>query len=292
MTDSVNREAGARCMKCFNVVKAVLDETYDEIGGKPAERDAKIQEALRKMSEKYNNLLKSGGPDFSDPVTRFAYVFAYVPAHAHWLYELLTWSEEAKALFKSERLRVTCLGGGPGSDVVGLLKYLAESGVEPKLFCEIVDGCVEWKQTWADLAFTLDAAPSTFHTDYVIHDVADRDTWNAPNKFAKADLFTINFFASEITHLGDVAKDYLFYVFERAKSGAIFLMNDNADSRFYEWFDQVAEKAGLEVLVTDMGTRKIYDGSERKAVIGQYSDRFERTAKMQGKMAWRVLRKK
>jgi len=100
-------------MKCFEVVQKVLDATYAELPGTGGARDQAISRALEAMSRQYNkNLLSSGGPDFSDPVTRFAYVFLYVPAHAHWLYELITWSSEAKSLFDAQWLRMACLGGG------------------------------------------------------------------------------------------------------------------------------------------------------------------------------------
>ena len=164
-------------MKCFEVVQKVLDATYAEIPGDAPTRDAAISAALRTMSDQYKtNLLSSGGPDFSDPATRFAYVFLYVPAHSHWLYELITWSDEAKSIFDAQRLRMTCLGGGPGSDLVGVLKYMSKFDKAPAVFCEIVDGCRQWKQTWSDLAYTLDWQ-TPVHTNYVIHRVGDPNVW-------------------------------------------------------------------------------------------------------------------
>ncbi|RME26391.1 MAG: hypothetical protein D6798_06815 [Deltaproteobacteria bacterium] len=279
-------------MKCFNVVQQVLDTTYAEIPGNEGTRDAAIREALKKMSNQYRTgLLTSGGPDFSDPVTRFAYVYLYVPAHAHWLYELITWSSDVQGLFQRPRLRMTCLGGGPGSDLVGALKYIDERNASPTLFCEIVDGCVQWKQTWSDLAFTLDWS-SPLHTDYVIHDAADPSTWSAPCNIAKADLFTINFFASEIYHCGDNATDYIAHAFAKAKSGALVLMNDNNDSRFYDWFDAIAAAANMETLLSDQGQRKIYDGGEQSSAVGKYAEKFGMSSRLTGQLAWRVLQKR
>lgn len=278
-------------MKCFELVQRVLDETYAEIPGDEGERDAKIAQALKEMSHQYNAELRtSGGPDFSDPVTRFAYVFRYVPSHSHWLYELIDWSEEAQALFAEKRLRVTCLGGGPGSDLVGVLKYMSKSSRSPALFCEIVDGCLQWKQTWSDLAFNLELG-SPLHTDYVIHDVGDPDTWRAPSSFQKSDLFTVNFFASEIYHLGDVASKYLKFSLGQAKEGAILLMNDNNHSDFYRRFDAIAESAGFQAIMSKSGTRKIYDVDERADVLGRFAKKFDGYSKLTGDLAWRVFQK-
>lgn len=278
-------------MKCFDVVQKVLDATYAQIPGDEAARDAAIADALRRMSGQYNKrLLTSGGPDFSDPVTRFAYVFLYVPAHSHWLYELITWSNEVKTAFNSKRLRMTCLGGGPGSDLVGVLKYMSESDKTPALFCEIVDGCLQWKQTWSDLAFTLDWQ-TPVHTDYVIHDVAQGSTWADPCSFAKADLFTINFFASEIYHLGERATNYLDCALQQAKPGSIVLLNDNNIQACYQWMDIIAHKSGFEKLLEGDGERKIWDTRERTSVLGAYATKFDFRPKLTGRLAWRVFQK-
>src|SRR5438445_12511850 len=101
-------------MNCFDVVQKVLDATYAQIPGTEAQRDAAVKAALEKMSDQYRNkLIISGGPDFSDPVTRFGYVHLYVPANAHWTYELITWSPDAIKVFDAPKVRMTCPGGGP-----------------------------------------------------------------------------------------------------------------------------------------------------------------------------------
>jgi hypothetical protein len=111
-------------MKCFDIVRTVLDETYDEIRGDTKSKDGKIKKAMTAMSQQYTeHLMERGGPDFSDPITRFSYVMRYVPAHAHWLYDLMTGRKEVISVLKSGRARVTCMGGGPGSDVVGYSNY-------------------------------------------------------------------------------------------------------------------------------------------------------------------------
>jgi len=278
-------------MKCFEVVKAVLDVAYAQIPGDEPTKDAAVKTALQAMSAQYRQLLTSGGPDFADPVTRFAYVYLYVPAHAHWIHELLEWSPDARLLFEQKRLRMTCLGGGPGSDLVGALKFMATRGLTPAVFCEIVDGCIQWKQTWSDLSYTLEWF-SALHTDYVIHDLADARSWSAPCNFSKADLFTINFFASEVRHIGQRAEEYFGWCFSQAKPGALILMNDNNDSRFYEWFDAIAAGCSLEPLLSSSGTRKIYDSGEQLSALGEYHERFDRNSKLTGDLAWRVFRKR
>lgn len=279
-------------MKCFQVVQRVLEQTYGQVpGADEAERKKHVERAMKQTAIQYRRHLKArGGPDFADPATRFAYVCKYVPAHAHWLQELVQWSPELKRLFLRDGLRMVAVGGGPGSDVVGILKYMDESGRYPRLFCEIIDGCLDWKTTWADLAYSLDWE-RPLHTDYVIHDARWPATWSAPTSIEKADLVTLNFFVSEIYHLGDVAARYLTTILGRMKAGALLALNDNNADIFMQWFDQISASLGLEQLLAGAGERKIYDAGEQRSDLGRFA-RFIHQPKLQGDVAWRVLRRR
>lgn len=275
-------------MKCFDVVNTVLDATYEEVPEEAAGRDAAIAQALDRTRKTYGTLMDNGGPDFSDPATRFGYVFSYVPAHAHWIYDLIDRSDEAKAIFASDKARVTCLGGGPGSDVVGVLKYLDEADIECKLFIEIIDGCEDWKATWSDLAFQLDW-DEPLHTDYVIHDVAKPKSWSSPTKIAKADIISLSFFISEVYHLDP--RPYFAEMLGRAKSGALVLVIDNRTCEVWELIDQLAKEQGFETLYAWDGTEKIYDSNERSEVLAHYAEKFSARSKLTGRIFKRIYRK-
>jgi hypothetical protein len=278
-------------MECFDVVQTVLDATYDEVPDIGGKRDQRISTALKKISDQYSNrLMTDGGPDFNDPATRFGYVYKYVPAHAHWLYELLSESPQAETALRNGKARITCIGGGPGSDVVGILKHLDENHVECKLFCELVDGCQGWKTTWSDLAYMLDWKDA-LHTDYVIHDVGDEHSWSSPSKIAKADIITLNFFVSEIYHLKP-ARRYLTSMLSAAKANAIVLMNDNRTVEVYSLIDSVTAECGYETIKSKEGERKIYDWKENSAVLKKYQDKFGTNSKLTGSMSWRIYQKK
>jgi hypothetical protein len=280
-------------LKCFSVVKKVLENTYNEIPNNDGRRDSKITSAIEEISKTYLNMSKiGGGPNFQDPVNRFAYVYAYVAVHAHWVSELISWSPDAKILFNNNQIRIACIGGGPGSDLVGILKYLAERGGKPpSIFCEIADGCNLWKHTWADLSLSLGNALS-FSTDYVTQRVGDIDVWKEPVQFEKSDLFTMNFFVSEIEHLGEPAWDYVGAVFEKMKPGAVLLFQDNQNSIYYGKFDEIARIKGLVVLLQGQGSRKVYDYEENMDELSEFREKFgNRKSKLSGNVAWRIMQK-
>ncbi len=280
-------------LKCFSVVKKVLDDTYNEIPDDDGCRDSKITSAITKISETYLNMSMTGvGPNFQDPVNRFAYVYVYVAVHAHWVCELIFQSPVAQQVFKNEKVRIACIGGGPGSDLVGILKYLAERGGKPPIiFCEIADGCNLWKTTWADLAFSIGNSIS-ISTDYITQRVGDTDVWKEPVQFEKSDIFTMNFFVSEIVHLGEPAWVYVGAVFEKMKPGALLLFQDNENSIYYSKFDEIARAKGLEFIVNGKGGRRVYDHMEKITELSEYTAKFSnRQPKLKGNVAWRIVRK-
>ncbi len=274
-------------MKCFDVVQAVLDATYEEVPDSGKGRDHLISNAIKQTSKQYGEkLMSEGGPNFSKPEVRFGYVFSYVPAHAHWLYALICDSDETRKVLKKEKVRISCLGGGPGSDIVGVLKYLDVKNPDCKLFAELVDGCVAWKATWGDLAYELDLDGS-LHTDYVIHDVGDTDSWGYPTKIGKADIVTLSFFVSEIYHL-DTAAVYLSQMLSQLKPGALVLVNDNKTPDVWNLIDHIAENLGLETIHSWAGQNKIWDSGEELKTLQEYTNKFGSSPKLTGMMFSRV----
>jgi hypothetical protein len=73
------------------------------------------------------------------------------------------------------------------------------------------------------------------------------------------------------------------------KKGALVLYIDNNDSRFYEWFDDLAGKHNLEVLGADeqkMGMTK----DEEKKDLGKFYKKFS-PVKLEANVAYRICRK-
>jgi hypothetical protein len=276
-------------MKCIDVVKTVLDETYSEVPGNTAARDASIQSALTAMAERYETVMAHGGPDFNHAATRFGYVYQHVPANAYFLYSLLEKCDEAEAILKNDKVRVTCIGGGPGSEVVGLLKFLDGNDLDCKLFCELIDGCEAWKATWDDLAYLLDL-DSSLSTTYVIHDVANKATWSSHSRISKADIIVLNFFVSEIFHL-PFAEEYLTRMLSAAKGGAVLLVNDNRTQAVYELVEKIAKVCGFKMLVKGQGVEKMWDAGEDKAKLKVYMDKFGRQIKLTHNLFWRAFEK-
>src|SRR5215813_13000299 len=117
-------------MNIFQLIKTVLDEIYERISGEETKKDEQIAAKMVAIREAYKKLAKEGVPnDYSEAVTRFAYIYVYVTSHANIVYQLLRRCSLCPScsplidLLKQGQVLVSSIGGGPGSDFLGILKY-------------------------------------------------------------------------------------------------------------------------------------------------------------------------
>jgi hypothetical protein len=284
-------------MNIFQVVKSVLDEQYAAIPGTEEQKDDAIRKALRYLGECYARLNTDECEiDYADPVTRFAYIYRYVTAHADYVCQLLASTRLGNKLFFKEeedeeekKVSITCIGGGPGSDLVGVLKFIERNRMEPALRFMLLDREQLWNDAWCDVDTKLNNALKT-SVNFLQFDVTNPKSWAGHQKYLNSDLFTLIYFVSETYAFRKEAADFYMNLFKNAKTGARFLFIDNDASCFSGWFDELCEKAGLTVVEKGEG-RMTTDFGEEKKDLGEYYAKFG-DPKLQAKVAYRYLKKK
>lgn len=277
-------------MNVFPLVKTVLDELYDRIPSDTEEsKDERIREMMRFLEGEYPKLKQGVRIDYSDITTRFAYIYKYVTSHANLVYQVIDGSTDLVALFDREKVNVTCIGGGPGSDFLGILKFLARSRKNPFLRCSLFDREQAWGECWNDVDEKLESQLriSTFSQPF---DVTDKRTWSDQSKYLKSDLFTMIYFMSEVYGMRDYAEGFFSNLFEKANSGALFIYIDNNSAEFFSWFDSLAKKHSLSVLQSGRLDMVISDLSEEKTDLAEYWEKFSHP-KLRANVAFRVCRK-
>lgn len=280
-------------MNCFQLVKTVLDELYVRIpANSDDEKDARILRMIEYLDNQYDELAQGVAIDYSDITTKFAYIYKYVTSHANFVHQVIARSSDLAALFESEKVNVTCIGGGPGSDFLGILKYVLRSGKKPALRCTLFDREVSWAECWNDVDDKLahDLRISTFFQPF---DVTETRSWSSNSKYLNSDLFTMIYFMSEVYSLRSEAEPFFINLIERVKPGALFLFIDNYDQRFYGWFDSLARAYSLDYLQEDRLRMMIDDFSEEKTDLAEYWDKFGpiNSPRLRGSLAFRVCRK-
>lgn len=278
-------------MTLTQLIKLVLDQAYDEMPYVNEEdKDQQVKERLESLSLMYSQLAR--GPhqpiNYADPVTRFAYIYKYTIAHADYVMQLVRNCPELSQLFDGPMAAVACLGGGPGSDFLGIMKYMLSQGKKADLTCHIFDRERAWGDSWSDVARSLDATFRFFPVFQQL-DVTDASTWGSYSKYLKADVFTLSFFLSEVWKIKEDATPYFNYCLAKARKGAMFLFIDNNASEFYGWYDTLAASHGIQQ-VQGNSCKMAFSNEEEKADLGRYYGKFG-WPKRESRVAFRVGRK-
>jgi hypothetical protein len=275
-------------MNIFQLIKQVLDDAYGHIEETNSPRDNQVTHDLQVLSGKYKTLgAQYANIDYGEPSTRFAYVFRYVTAHAGLVYTIIRRSKSLIELFRKKDIEVACIGGGPGSDLLGIVKYLQGENWAGRLMVEIFDREAAWGETWTRL-FKRFEADFTVNTSFQTFDILENG-WKRFRGYLQADLFTMIFFASEVYGIRDQAKLFFDHMLSNAKKGALLLYIDNDADVFSNWFDALLDANGWEVLESGSG-RITPPGDEQAVVLKDYIARFA-NPRLAAHVAWRVARK-
>lgn len=287
-------------MTIFQLVKIALDALYAEAEHSfGADAAVRISEQIKYLSKSYGELNQSKREpvNYKNPATRFAYVYKYVASHGDYVLQVLQALRKAlgKPIFQPGSLRVTCVGGGPGSDIIGLLKYLDECNDTEKVkkvTCYLLDREQAWADTWTELDDSL-SVDLLLHANFQPLDVTSPESWAHQKKFLQADLFTMSYFVSEVMTLDQEGTVTSFWqtLFREAKPGALFLYDDNGHDAFNSYFDGQWKSAGLECILNSTNQDIWPSYNEQKTDLGEYLGMFGQSPKLKTSLTYRVLRK-
>ncbi len=277
-------------MLFFQLLASVLDEVWAQLPGTTEDEKTVAVEAMQgNLQKHYAQLSNTSTPiDYRDPATRYAYLRCYVASHAHLVAYLIGKDSSLGALFTNDRVQVTCVGGGPGSDLLGVLRFTEKTGLTPDLKFFLYDREQAWSESWSDVDDKVNTPISTY---FQIFDVTEPGTWQQNSKYLTSDLFTMIYFASEIYRLRGAAEPFFRNLFDRAKPGALFLYVDNAFAVFFEWFDKQYAGASVTVVARNDGVQIGLPPEEEKRDLGAHYSRIAGQPKLTANVAYRVLRK-
>lgn len=264
-------------MYLMQLVKSVLDELYLEIkGSSDTEKDKRIKDAINSLRQSYSQLTQAGRPqiDFSRAENRFAYIYMYTTAHADYVMQMFRGNSELKNLLQRKNLTVSSLGGGPGSDFLGILKYMENYQKSATVTCYLYDRKDEWGESWGEIVSQVGADFSIFPVFQRL-DVTEPATWQSKRKFLKADLFMLIYFLSELHSLRDRAEACFDHVFAEARPGATFLFMDNNDKNglFCGWFEDIAARHNVSIIKKE-ACNFAFGTDEEKTDLEPYFTRF------------------
>jgi len=251
MTDDSAGERKTQQSVLDMATTAVLDAVRDRFSSE--ELNAKSQQ----QSRAYKCLLHMSESDsipFEDAAERAAYLRVYLRVHALMVDTAIKSCRPLMELLQKPLLRVHGIGGGPGSDAVGVLHYLESQGLAPRLGFSFYDKVKEWLLVWQDVWLSLPTR-ITLNATYVPFDVTNRtDVAAIPQWFAKAELVTMVKFASAVYFKYPL--DFYVAMFRALPPGCIVMLIDNwcpwpDYDKFSEPVRRAAEECGMETLVNE-----------------------------------------
>lgn len=262
-----------------------------------ADWDKSVASAILSFNAAYGNgnLLQRNRKliDYGDLATQAAYVFMYVAGHADFLHAVLNRGREEDA-FRSLRkpeIHVTSVGGGPGSDLLALVRILRM--INPDERPRVVRYRVLDKQpNWHEILQTVaDAQRGTFDIELSFEavDVTVPDQWRHAS-CAADDLLIMNFFVSEVCRLREAAsvRGCLESLLGSLSAQSVLVFNDSAFPSCYEYFDNRVDAIGgfgkAVVESNRLDAQPDFDEFFRECMV-----RFGRTPKLGSNAAYRVL---
>lgn len=197
------------------------------------------------VNEQFTDLNKNyfspvNNPDYRTSLKKFAYLYKYSVAHGYFIFSALCTAKHAKlGWFKETNvLRIACIGGGPGSEIMGIVRYLkkrALDAADKRVVVTIYDKEPTWKGLCIALLNQIDH-DCQIALKFVEMDATERATF-IDQDYSNYDLIISSFFMSETKKLGIAAKSkaYWRHVFGSMKNGSAIVLLDYADNDGKNW---------------------------------------------------------
>ena len=278
----------------FDLVKDVLDDLYEKIVKiHDSQADQVIKNALISLSSQYKCLYQDTRKpvDYSDPAIRFGYVFRYVAAHSSYVRDICIEKLSIHQLLISEnRVKVTCLGGGPGTELIGLIQASNRLERTGDLVFSLIDREDAWADTWDNIDEELDAGfrVSTHFRTIDISQPLRLENLKAP---LSADIFVMSYFLSEVYAFREACSSFFEGLTKEMKPGAIIVNIDNGNQIFNSYADSIFYDSRFNLLKSEDSKRLLPSSDEQKSSLGNYLDRFG-SPKIEANVGYRIWSKK
>lgn len=278
---------------CFQVMDSVLDATESEFSPFDQSKRAAVKEQLDRLVSLYRQLDGGVTIDYSDRIAQYAYLYCYAPVRARLMARALSACPVFSDLLTCESLPVTCIAGGPGTDLLGFALF-AETIRQPcRIRAIVCDSDLSWQNRWLTLEQQL-TGYGRFEAQYAYLDIADEDTWEHGLHSDQARVYTLSYCLAEFRARPKLRLRFLKYLAESAQSSSYFVLTDVNHSSEVAAMDFLIESCGLMQIgrenVSESG-RTPLTNEELAYADRVYMQRFQRKPQKYMKHSYLVCRK-
>lgn len=271
-------------MNCFRMVKDVLIESlkyWNETRGLSSKL---IKNKMVNYLDHMTTEWKSGDRpaiNYEKPLCRLAYVYRHVAANANLFETVLGTSAKLRNLVEDKLaegdFRVAAFGGGPGTELLGLAKYISKV-VKDGQACHVqftaTDRIQEWSDNWARMAnhirndedFKRGRNGVVFDTTFLSLDLVNPQPFNRYEYLLRQDLYIFNYVLSETIDDIDSIQEAINILAASADTGARFVVVDRSQKEVRSLARKALVGAGLSV-GKDALVQRNMDSDEQCSVL-------------------------
>ncbi|KAG8186765.1 hypothetical protein JTE90_010659 [Oedothorax gibbosus] len=246
-------------------------------------KDDALKKAAKDVAKVYSQeALKNGSTflDYNNPPNRCAYLFKFAAVHTELTakyFQKLTNKKKILDILKSKKhLRICSLGGGPGTDVVGIFKSMA---IIPSLHKKVVqvtvlDICGGWRNSFKHVisrlkhgkvagvpASFIDA--NNFNADLIAVDLLKTLPENIRKIISSADIISMVKFVSAVAGI-EGSIEALKAIANISKPGATIFFIDNFYNKVFEPLINISKDCGLDTTLGPL--QEVYIKSPKKTI--------------------------
>jgi hypothetical protein len=233
----------------------------------------------KENSEKWRQLQ----PDinYEDAFCRMAYLYMNVAVHASLLEEAFSCYPDIKQLIETKvrsgsDLQICILGGGPGSELLGIVRYVQalQIGRTAHLDLVLVDQVKEWDESWHALKNGIDNQlklgygddrghwPTSISRSFLPLDVtSEEDFAHFATRFSNTDLFLICYLVSELKSSTEEFEKVIALLIRRSSNDAMVLFIDRDEKQVREAVERIISN---NEYLTSLGVRQVRGRLEDK----------------------------
>lgn len=249
----------------LKVLQRILSQTLDvicEARGVGREDAFVLTESfIRENSDRWRQ--DDPNINYNDPFSRMAYLYMNVAAHAALVERALSSFPEPGALLQAkiatgEELRICALGGGPGSELLGLVRYiegLRITGRVAYLDFALIDRVKEWNESWHALKAGVDTYlrsaygddrgrwPVAISRSFLPLDVTSASEFDSfATRFQGVDIFVVCYLVSEVKASAAEFEKVLDLLMQRTTTGALIIFIDRDERQVRELVLQMVQR--------------------------------------------------
>ena len=257
----------------------------------------KMKEAIQRMSCEYRGQKRPEIP-FEDPFYRSAYLYKYAAANAFAVEAVLNYDANNQRLISGlltskQRISLCCLGGGPGSEILGVAKWIMRQQLGAgamQLEVVVTDKYPQWEDQsksvrdalntnfLADGAVSAERPPLVVSRGFAEVDVINPASAGLPVLRRRFDLYVVSYVVSHIyTHDGlSRFRQFMRSVIDSAPKGSKFLFIDRGgvanEAGRVNWHKSVRDLLSCPGMdssdLVPLFSRSPRDSRERKTDLG------------------------